>query len=482
MHRDCVWRWIPVSQELRIMRVRFAISLILVALVSILSVVGFAQISTAREINTYMFRGGMAGVNALVNNLEAYYGLNGTWNGVAALFLDRITNPNQRPGMMGQSGPAGGNGMMGQHLLMAQESGIILIDTDNQRTGQSLTAAERNAAIQLNDGQGNRIGYLFITGGMQFQPGAERDLILKLNSAARMAALLASGVAIILAMFLGYLILRPVKRLTLAANQIAGGDLSQRVPVKGKDELATLGNAFNTMAESLENAQENRKAMTADIAHELRTPLAIQRAILEAIQDGVYPLDHEQMQHVYEQNQSLTRLVDDLRTLALADAGELKLEKVDTDICKLVERTIDRFQSQATQKGIHLKLEKCGDVQTVYADIDPFRIEQVLNNLISNALRYSPAGSTVTGMVDEQGSDIAITIRDQGDGIPKEEMEHIFERFYRGDRSRSRSEGGTGLGLAIARQLARAHNGDLTVRNHPEGGAEFILRLPVLHR
>ena len=157
-------------------------------------------------------------------------------------------------------------------------------------------------------------------------------------------------------MLLGYLILRPVKRLTLAANQIAGGDLSQRVPVEGKDELADLGKAFNMMAELLENAQETRKAMTSDIAHELRTPLAIQRAILEAIQDGVYPLDLEQIQQVYDQNQSLTHLVDDLRTLALADAGELKLEKVETDINGLLGKTFAQFQAQAEQKSIKLEL------------------------------------------------------------------------------------------------------------------------------
>ena len=447
------------------MRVRFAISLVLVALVSILAVVGFAQYSTAREITTYMFRGGMAGLNALVTNLEAYYQLNGSWDGVTILFNDSFNDVNRLPGMMGQNGPGSRNGMLRQHLLMAQPSGIILLDTDNLRTGHTLAADEKSAAIQLNDANGNLIGYLFITGSMQFQPGADQALIQKLNSAARKAAFLAGGVAILLAMLLGYLILRPVKRLTLAANQIAGGDLSQRVPVHGNDELAVLGTAFNTMAESLENAQETRKAMTADIAHELRTPLAIQRAILEAIQDGVYPMDAEQIQHVYEQNQSLTRLVDDLRTLALADAGELKLEKVETGIIGLLERVVTRFQTQAAQKNIQLKLEPGHEPRSILVEMDPFRIEQVLNNLISNALRYSPSGSTVTAAIESQDDHVTISIRDQGEGIPQEEMDHIFERFYRADRSRSRDEGGTGLGLAIARQLARAHHGDLTVKS-----------------
>lgn len=459
------------------MRVRFAVSLVLVALISILAVVGFAQISTAREIRTYMFRGGMAGVNTLVDNLEAYHDLNGSWNGVDRLFLNVGDANGPMSGMMGQIGP--GNGMMRQHMIMAQPTGLILFDTDNTRAGSSLTPAEKNAAIQLNDSQGNLIGYLFLSGGMQFQPGADRALMTRLNTAAKNAAFLAGGLSILLAMLLGYLVLRPVKRVTLAANQIAGGDLSQRVPVHGKDELAALGTAFNTMAESLENAQESRKAMTADIAHELRTPLAIQRAILEAIQDGVYPLDTEQLQHVYEQNQSLTHLVDDLRTLALADAGELKLEKIETDIYGLVEKTFTRFQPQADQKHIKLVLFPYQGQQSTRTEADPFRVDQIMNNLLSNALRYSPDGSTVTGKVEVADKMIAISVRDQGEGISEEEMKHIFERFYRGDRSRSREEGGTGLGLAIARQLARAHGGDLTVRNHPEGGAEFTLQIPL---
>ncbi len=458
------------------MRIRFAISLILVAVVSILAVVGFAQFSTAKEINTYMFRGGMAGLNVLVNNLEQFHEINNSWEGVAPLFDERPSTNNHMPGMMGQAGPGGARDLTKQHLIMAQESGVILIDTDNQRIGTQLDDQEKIASIQLKDTRGNLIGYLFFANGVQFQPGEERALILKLNSAAKNAAFLAGGVALLLAMLLGYLILRPVKRLTLAANQIAGGDLSQRVPVEGKDELADLGKAFNMMAESLENAQSTRKAMTSDIAHELRTPLAIQRAILEAIQDGVYPLDLEQIQQVYDQNQSLTHLVDDLRTLALADAGELKLEKVETDINGLIEKTFAQFQAQAEQKSIKLELELPGDTRAI--QVDPFRIEQIIKNLINNALRYSPNGSAVLGKIGNQEKSIILSIKDQGDGIPAEEMDNIFERFYRADRSRSRGEGGTGLGLAISRQLARAHNGDLTVRNHPEGGAEFILCLP----
>ncbi len=438
------------------MRIRFAISLILVAAVSILSVVGFAQVSTAREINTYMFRGGMTGLNTLVNSLERYYQQNDTWDGVETVFNNRLGN-NHMPGMMEPQG--GGRGPMQQQLMLADTNGRILIDTENTRVGASLDSQELSVSIKLKDKPEKIVGYLFATGGMQFQPGAEQALLLKLNTAAKNAALLAGGVAILLAMLLGYLILRPVKQLTQAANQIAGGDLSQRVPVNGKDELAELGKAFNTMAESLEKAQETRKAMTSDIAHELRTPLAIQRAILEAIEDGVYPLDLDQIQHVNSQNLALTRLVEDLRTLSLVDAGELKLEKADTNLCVLLENIFEQFKSQAEQKEIKLST-MCTKTTRNILSIDPFRIGQIINNLVSNALRHAPVGSTITGILEEDESWIRIIIRDQGEGIPYAELETIFERFFRADRSRSREEGGTGLGLAIARQLARAHKGE----------------------
>lgn len=459
------------------MRLRFAISLILVALVSIGSMVLFARVSTAREINTYMFRGGMAGVNELVSNLEQYYQLHGSWEGAVGYFSALRNEDIQRSNVMGNEG-MGGQGMMQSNIKLANKQGRILFDTLGQRAGGMLDGSEKNAAIQLLDENGTTAGYLYFTGGLQFQPGAERNLISRLNIAARNAALLAGGVAILLALMLGYLILRPVNRLTLATNQIAGGDLGHRVPVKGNDELAKLGTAFNTMAESLETAQKTRKAMTADIAHELRTPLAVQRAILEAIQDGVYTLDLAQIKQVADQNQALTRLVDDLRTLALADAGELIMEKVETDLYSLVRRIFNQFQPQTSSKNIQLELIGLTETTTINTNIDPFRIGQVINNLLSNALRHSPANSTITGSLTVDGAWYSLTIRDQGVGIPPEQLEGIFERFHRADHSRSREEGGTGLGLAIARQLARAHGGDLTARNHPKGGAEFTLRLP----
>jgi two-component system sensor histidine kinase BaeS len=262
---------------------------------------------------------------------------------------------------------------------------------------------------------------------------------------------------------------------------MAQGDLSQRVAVKGNDELAELGRTFNFMAGSLEQAEESRKAMTADIAHELRTPLAVQRANLEALQDGIYSLTPDNLQPVLEQNRLLARLVDDLRTLALADAGQLTLERAPTDLIGLLQGVVERFQPQASGRGVQLVLE-LATTHLPLLNLDAIRIEQILTNLLSNGLRYTPQGSTIWIGVEGKGPEAAVTVRDSGPGIPEESLPFVFERFYRVDKARARAEGGSGLGLAIARQLARAHGGELTAANHPEGGAVFMLRLPVARR
>jgi len=289
---------------------------------------------------------------------------------------------------------------------------------------------------------------------------------------------LAGGAALILAILLAYSLLHPIKNLTQAAKKLGQGDLSQRVSVGGDTELDTLGRVFNQMADSLEDAEERRKALTADIAHELRTPLSVQQAHLEALQDGIYKLSLENLTPIAEQSHSLTRLVEDLRTLALADAGELTLERVEANLPALVHRAATRFEPQAKAKGITFDFsldEDCPMLQ-----IDPQRIEQILNNLLDNALRYSNEGEVIELEIFYNIQQVGLAIHDKGPGIPDEELPYIFDRFYKSDRSRIRSNRGTGLGLSISRKLAEAHGGNLEAENHPQGGAVFTLTLPLI--
>jgi signal transduction histidine kinase len=344
--------------------------------------------------------------------------------------------------------------------------------------GEKLTSAELATAIALSvDGQ--KVGYLFTSGGVGVNLGDQQAVLTRLNRGVLLAGLVAGGLGLILALGLSYTLLRPVHALTIAAQKLASGDLSHRVDVRGDDEMATLSHTFNQMADSLQQAEEARRAMTADIAHELRTPLAVQRANLEALQDGVYPLTTENLAPVIEQNYLLTRLVEDLRTLALADAGQIELERTPTDLTSLVVRMVERFQPQAGSQQITLTFTPPA-VLIPQISADPIRLEQVLTNLLSNALRYTPTGGQIELSLATIDGSVRLRVHDSGPGIPEQALPYIFERFYRVDKSRARAEGGTGLGLAIARQLARAHGGDLTATNHASGGALFTLILPIL--
>jgi signal transduction histidine kinase len=216
--------------------------------------------------------------------------------------------------------------------------------------------------------------------------------------------------------------------------------------------------------------------MTADIAHELRNPLAVLQARIEGILDGIYPPSPENLELILDQNRVLTRLVEDLRTLALADAGQLSLDRVPCDLGSLIGRSLDNFRAQAQASGVRLLSE----AQSLAVLADPIRLEQVLGNLLSNALRHTPeGGEVVVGCRPTAAGKTAILeVGDSGEGIAEEALPLIFERFYRGDRSRSRSEGGTGLGLAIARKIVEAHGGTIRAGNRPAGGALFTVELP----
>jgi len=342
-----------------------------------------------------------------------------------------------------------------------------------------LSRDELNAALPLSV-KGKTVGYLLTEGGMALTQGDEAFLLSRLTRAALIAGLVSAALSLVLAWLLANNLARPVRLLTQATERMANGDLMQRVQVAGSDELAALGKSFNQMALSLQKSEEVRQAMTADIAHELRNPLAVQRANLEALQDGVYPLTREALNPILEQNLLLTRLVEDLRTLAQADAGQLKLELAPTDLPRLVERVVERFRPQAAQQAVELIVESDqlpAEFTSLY--LDPMRVEQIMNNLLSNALRYSPAGGKIIISLERAEEQAQVHVRDAGPGIPVDALPHIFERFYRVDRSRSRSEGGSGLGLAIARQLAEAHGGTLTAANVVSGGAEFTLGFPL---
>ena len=371
---------------------------------------------------------------------------------------------------------AGVNATGDDHVL-TDATGKVIFSPVDAEVGTVISTDLLSSAIELQVSD-EVVGYLFPESGVPSLPDDFEELLIeRVNKASLLAALVSGGVAILLALIFAAIILRPVQRLTKAVDKMAEGDLSQRVKVNGGGELAALGTTFNQMAASLQDVEERRRALTADIAHELRNPLAIQRAHLEALQDGVYPLTLENLALIGEQNQQLTRLVNDLRTLALVDAGELSLNMRRVDLVEMCNETDARFQPQTGLKKIQLSV--ICPVNTLLVRGDRERLRQILDNLMQNALRYTPEGGRIEIQLQRQAHNAIIAIHNSGPAISEEALAHLFERFYRADKARDRASGGTGLGLAIARKLAEAHGGTLIGENHPEGGVVFKLVLPV---
>lgn len=451
------------------MRARLILAFVLVALIPIVAITIFARLGVARQVESYMTSGGMVGLDSLTRSLQDYYSANQTWEGAESLLQ----------GMHGGQGRGMGMGgmMMNQRLRLIDANRKLVFDTAGlQSAGTTIPVAELTDAVTLKNPRGGTIGFLWAEGGLGTNAGNSQRLIQSLNSISWMAGGIALVIAVVLALLMGGWLADPLQKLERAARGMAKGDLSQRVVVSGKDELAALGLTFNHLAASLQDSERRRQAMTADIAHELRTPLAVQRAQLEAMQDGIYPLTTENLQVALDQNATLSRLVEDLRTLALADARELQLEREPVDLNRLAGDALARFQPTGLERSITLTMDapNCPKVMG-----DALRIEQILNNLLANALRHTPEDGMIGIVIACANGNVQLTVQDSGAGIAESALPHIFERFYRADRSRSRGEGGTGLGLAIARQLAELMGGTLTAANLPRGGAVFTLTLPL---
>jgi len=274
---------------------------------------------------------------------------------------------------------------------------------------------------------------------------------------------------------------RPLTRLTRAARTMSEGDLSVRVGSSAVREIDDLAGAFNTMASSLSDAERQRRQMTADVAHELRTPISIIRGRLEGIQDGIYSATPDQIATLLNETALLERLIEDLRLLALADAGQLPLHTESIAIEPLLRSVAQSFAQQAQSQGVDLRVADLPLLPEVEAD--PQRISQVLGNLVANSLRHTPAGGSV--LLDASASEqngrqmVCVSVRDTGSGIAPADLPHIFDRFYRADPARTRAGGGAGLGLAIAKRMIDAHHGTIWAESSPGEGTAITFCLPI---
>ncbi|MDT8911734.1 HAMP domain-containing sensor histidine kinase [Amycolatopsis sp. PS_44_ISF1] len=270
-------------------------------------------------------------------------------------------------------------------------------------------------------------------------------------------------------------LIRPLHALTGAAQRMKAGETGARVRVRGKDEIARLAVAFNEMSETRERLETARKAMVSDIAHELRTPLSTIRGWLEATQDGISRLDQELAASLLEEALHLQHIVDDLQDLALADAGSLRVHPEPIDANVILTQLAAAHAPRAEASGVRLTVTPMDEPELT---ADPVRLRQSLDNLVSNAVRHTPRDGAVTVTGRREGGDVVFEVTDTGVGITSEDLPHVFDRFWRADRSRARGSGGSGLGLAIVRNLAEAHGGAVAVASTPGHGSTFTLRLP----
>lgn len=391
----------------------------------------------------------------VANALEGYYLGHGTWNGVETVFdSTRALNSLNT-------------------ILLDQDQRIILDRRPNSVStlGSRYEFGQRDLIINLNV-HGERVGYLVITAySLATRIGFARAVLFPIGLISFILAMFMVVVSILLVRRF----VNPLADVIFAARQVANGNLSTRIPMKGPQDLRSLSESFNEMASSLERSDRQRRDMLADIAHELRTPLSVIRGRLEGIVDGIYSEDGSQVSMALEQTYLLQRLVDDLRLLTLAETRQLQFDKRSVNISSVIERALEIFSAEAQEKNISLSFPE--KIENFSAFIDPQRFEQVMSNLIGNSLRYVPEGGKVWVTAGKTSEGVCITVNDNGPGVAEGDLPFIFDRFWRKDKSRARASGGTGLGLAIAKQLIEAQGGTITANNLPEGGLQIEIRI-----
>jgi len=442
-------------------RLWFRLGLIFAAvvLVTVVTIYFFVSQRIAVEVEDYATRYQQYLSGQVRSKLYIYYlqqGLN--WEGVQSLVEDTAD-------------------VSGTRIILTAGNGTVIGDSERELLGTNYTDPSKSP-LDLTWNQ-EVVGRAYIIS----DPSAEEyvapfvRLSASINRSLLLGGSLAIGIALLLTFILSRRMMSPIGVLAGVARRLGRGDLSQRVRIQGAGEIASLAQAFNSMAGDLEYAEQLRRNMVADVAHELRTPLSNIQGYLEAIRDGMVEPDAAAIRSLNEETALLSRLVNELQELSLAEAGELKLAYQAEDIAVLIGQAATSWQPQLTAGGISLLLEVPNDLPLV--SIDWQRVNEVLHNILENAMAHTRKGGAIRIAASQKGKWVEVSVSDTGEGIPAEDLPHVFERFYRVDKSRARATGGSGLGLTIAKRLIEAHGGTILVQSKLGEGSRFSFTLPV---
>jgi two-component system sensor histidine kinase BaeS len=398
---------------------------------------------------------------AMVARLRDYYSTKGDWTGVDSTIL---------------AGEGSNRSIPFSPFILVDANGSVIFPHDLPPGFSRSTELRTPAGTPIVVGE-KVVGTVYSGPealGPLRQPGGFID---RINRNLILAGLGGAALSLALGILLSRSLTRTLRELTAATNAIAEGARVEPVPVRTKDELGALARAFNRMNDSLTQARELRMRMTADIAHELRTPLSVILGHTEALSDGILPPSGETFHIIHDEANHLSRLVEDLRTLSMSEAGELTLYTQPTSITHLMEKIGAAYRSQAKTKNISLSVDAPSDLPQVNIDSD--RMSQVMGNLLLNALRHTPTGGHIGISAEAQPGGVRIRVHNDGPEIDAEELGHIFDRFYGGRAKPRRRDQGSGLGLAIAKSLVEAHRGRIWAESAPGEGATFVVELPL---
>jgi signal transduction histidine kinase len=442
---------------------KLTLAFLLVGIVAVGIVGVLIRLGSENVIDRFVYNRSVVSLSA---TLASLYATTGSWVGI-----DKLIERNR--------GSATDVDLHKASIALVGDDRLVVYGQGEYRTGQKLTANALKGALPISV-NGTVVGRLIVRGPAQPKtrlPDSPETLLLQsMGQIILLSALGAVALALALSAGLARSLAKPIRELTVATDAVARGKLGEQVPVRSQDELGRLAASFNHMSSDLARSTALRRQMTADVAHDLRTPLTLLLGYTEALHDGKFRGSQQTYAVMHDAAQQLQRLVDDLNMLALADAGELKLTRRAVAPQALLERTQRAFSAQAAKQQVALVVDVHGNIADI--DVDADRLTQVLANLVANALRYTPAGGVVTLSAQAEQSDVLLLVSDTGSGIAPEHVPHIFDRFYRADSSRNTQGGEAGLGLAIARSIVEGHGGTIRVDSTVGLGTTFTIRLP----